>query len=337
MASTIAGMVSGQSNPTPASPAEAKPARRERPKKTGVTTPGVQIPMERLKPEAEFVVGGAPDWIAIDEIVYVSNKPSNAINRLNVKTGKTEEAFGGLNKPCSGLAFAFGSLWVPNCGDQTLVRLDIKTGKPTATLKTGVANSEGGIAASPDSIWMLTDANSTLARIDPMSNKVVAEIPLPTGCYTPAYGNDAVWVTCTESNQLLRVDPATNLVAAHIKVGPKPRFVTVGEGGVWTLNQGDGKVSRVDPQSNKVVATIDVGVPGGGGDISAAEGSVWVTSFGYPLSRIDPETNKVVQQFVGPGGDAVRAGRGSVWLCDLRGGKVWRLDPKLIAATQSDN
>ena len=62
-----------------------------------------------------------------------------------------------------------------------------------------------------------------------------------------------------------------------------------------------------------------------------------MTSFGYPLSRIDPDTNKVVQQFTGAGGDAVRAGRGSVWLCDLRGGKIWRLDPKLIAAIQSNN
>lgn len=312
--------------------------RPERPKKTGVTTPGVQIPIEKLKPEAEFVVGGSPDWIAIDSgRIYVSNKPKGEIERLDTKTNKPETPVTGFNKPCSGLTIAFGSLWVPNCGDGTLARVDLKTGKVTATLHTGVADSEGGIAASEDSVWLVANPNSTLVRIDPNSNKVVAEVPLPPGCYTPAYGSDAVWVTCTQSSELLRVDPVTNLVSAHIKVGPKPRFLTVGEGAVWTLNQGDGKVSRVDPQSNKVTATIDVGIPGGGGDISAAEGSVWVTSFGYPLSRIDPETNKVVQQFTGGGGDAVRAGKGSVWLCDLRGGKVWRLDPKLIAATQAEN
>jgi YVTN family beta-propeller protein len=129
------------------------------------------------------------------------------------------------------------------------------------------------------------------------------------------------------------VDPTTNLVVETIAVGKQPRFLAVGEGGVWTLNQGDGSVTRVDPKTNKVAATIEAGVPGPGGDIAAGEGSVWVTSFGFPISRIDPETNKVVQQFVGDGGDALRVGLGSVWLSNLRQHNVWRLDPKRIRAT----
>jgi virginiamycin B lyase len=43
--------------------------------------------------------------------------------------------------------------------------------------------------------------------------------------------------------------------------------------------------------------------------------------------------NKVVQQFKGEGGDAIRAGLGSVWLSNLRAGTVWRVDPKRIEAT----
>ena len=65
----------------------------------------------------------------------------------------------------------------------------------------------------------------------------------------------------------------------------------------------------------------------------AGEGSVWVTSFEFPLSRIDPSTNEVVQQFHGKGGDAIRVGLGSVWLSNLEAGNVWRLDPKRIEAT----
>ena len=77
-------------------------------------------------------------------------------------------------------------------------------------------------------------------------------------------------------------------------------------------------ISRVDPKTNKVVATIEAGIPGGGGEIAVGEGSVWVTSFEFPLTRIDPATNKVVQQFYGEGGDAIRVGLGSVWLSNLR-------------------
>jgi YVTN family beta-propeller protein len=119
-------------------------------------------------------------------------------------------------------------------------------------------------------------------------------------------------------------------------VGKAPRFIAAGGGAVWTLNQGDGSVSRIDPKTNKVVATIEVGVPGGGGDIAVGEGSVWVTSFEFPISRIDPSTNQVVQQFYGKGGDAIRVGLGSVWLSNLEAGNVWRLDPKRIEATLPD-
>ena len=311
--------------------------RPERKKKTGVTTSGVQVSMAKLKPEAEFAVGGSPDWIAVDELVYVSNMPKNAVNRIDPKHSQMLPEVTGFSKPCSGLAIGFGSLWVPNCGTGMLTRVDLKTGKVGTSIKTGVANSEGGIAISTDSVWMLTKPDSTLARIDPLANRIVAEIPLPTGCYTPAYGLGAVWVTCTETNQLIRVDAATNLITAQVKVEGKPRFLAVGDGAVWPLNQEAGNVSRVDPQTNKVTNTIEVGVPGPGGDISVGEGSVWVTSFEYPLSWIDPDTNKVAQQFVGPGGDAVRVGKGFVWLCDLQNGKLFKFDPKLIAATVAGN
>jgi YVTN family beta-propeller protein len=130
-----------------------------------------------------------------------------------------------------------------------------------------------------------------------------------------------------------RVDPRTNLIVETIAVGKSPRFLAVGEGAVWVLNQGDGTVSRIDPKTNKVVATIDVGMPGPGGDIAAGEGSVWVTSYDFPLSRIDPSINRVAQQFVGPGGDAVRVGPGAVWLSNGREQNVWRIDPRRVEAT----
>jgi virginiamycin B lyase len=179
----------------------------------------------------------------------------------------------------------------------------------------------------------MTDKKGTLARIDPATNKVVAEIYVPRGSFAVAFGEDAVWVTGTETSVLTRVDPNTNLVVQSIPVGKSPRFLAVGEGSVWTLNQGDGSVSRIDAKTNKVVATIEAGIPGGGGEIAAGEGSVWVTIFGFPISRIDPVSNKVVQQFAGEGGDAIRVGHGSVWLSNLRQGTVWRIDPKRIAAT----
>jgi virginiamycin B lyase len=320
------------SRAAPAQNPTAAPARPPKTVATGVKTPGVKIPMSKLPREAEFHIAGAPDWMAVDDSLWISNGPKNTIVRIDPAANKIADQIHEFSKPCSGIVAGFGSLWVPNCGSKTLSRVDLITGKIQATIPTTIANSEGGIAAGAGNVWLMADAKSTLKRIDPASNKVTATVSLPEGCYTPVFGFDAVWVTCTKQSELVRVNPATNTVVAQIKTGPEPRFVSAGEGGVWTLNQGDGSVSRIDPATNKVVATVQVGIPGEGGDISAAEGSVWLTLFDFPLSRIDPASNKVVQQFVGMGGDAVRAGRGSLWLTDLRNGKLWRLDPKKVAA-----
>jgi len=305
----------------------------QRPPRPGVKTSGVKIPIERLKPDAVFPYPGSPDWIAVDESVWVSNRPKDSVARFDPKTNAVAAVIPVGKGPCSGLAAGFGSLWVPNCGDKTLSRVDLKTGAVTVTFPTTIANSEGSIATGAGSVWLMTDAKGTLARFDPATNKVVAEVYLPTGSYGLTFGEDAVWVTSTEHDSVARIDPHTNLVVETIKVGKAPRFIASGAGAVWTLNQGDGSVTRIDSKTNKVAATIEVGVPGGGGDIAVGEGSVWITSFEFPLSRIDPATNAVVQQFYGKGGDAVRVGLGSVWLSNLEAGNVWRLDPRRIEAT----
>jgi virginiamycin B lyase len=330
VAGLLTPMISAQNTPPPPKP--------------GVKTAGVKIPIDRLKPEAVFPVPGAPDWIAVADAsaapdsraVWISNKPKDSVARLDPKTNTVAATIPVGKRPCSGLAIGFGSLWVPNCGDSTIVRVDLKTNQITSTIKSTIGNSEGSIASGAGSIWMMTDARGTLARFDPATDKVVAEIYVPTGSFGLAFGpgeDGALWVTSTEHDSVSRIDPHTNLVVETIKVGKAPRFIATGAGAVWTLNQGDGSVSRIDPKTNKVVATVEVGVPGGGGDIAAGEGSVWVTSFDFPLSRIDPSTNTVVQQFVGKGGDAVRVGLGSVWLSNLEAGVVWRLDPRRVEAT----
>jgi len=204
---------------------------------------------------------------------------------------------------------------------------------------TEFGGTNGGFFGSGDGTIFKVTTNGALNSLVSFSGKVrnawSGSVTAP-GSFAAAFGDEALWITSTQKNLVTRVDPHTNLVVETIPVGPAPRFLATGEGSVWTLNQGDGTVSRIDPKTNKVVATIEVGVPGEGGDIAVGEGSVWVTSFEFPLSRIDPATNKVVQQFAGPGGDAIRVGQGSVWLTDLKGQQLWRIDPRRIEATLAE-
>jgi virginiamycin B lyase len=310
-----------------------KPAR---PPKPGVSTPGVKIPMAKLTPEAVFDVPGVPDWLAIDEEVWVSNAPKNSVSRLDPKTNKVLATIPVGKEPGSGLAVGFGSLWVPNCGDSTVSRIDLKTGAVSATFPCTIADSEGGLATGAGSVWIVMGTKDKLARIDPSTNKVAAEIEIAPGSVAAAFGEGAVWITSPKESVLSRVDPQTGKLVLTIPVGKKPRFLTIGEGSIWTLNQGDGSITRVDPKTNEVVATIEAGIAGGGGELAFGEGSIWATVWEYPITRIDPATNQVVQQFTGPGGDAIRVGHGSVWLSNVRSGNVWRLDVKKLLATKAD-
>jgi streptogramin lyase len=284
--------------------------------------------MADIHPLATFIVEGSPDWMVVtDEAVWVTSSSVNHVVRLDARTNQPS-ALVTVNKPCSGLAAGFGSIWVPSCGSRTLIRVDPQTGKIQAEIPIGPADSEGGITVGAGSVWMASDKKGILSRINPQTNRVVAEIAVPSGSFAPAFADDAVWITSTEHNLLTRVDPQSNKAIISIPVGPQPRFLTVGASSVWTLNQGDGTISRVDTKRNKLITNIAVGIPGTGGEIAFGEGSVWATVFDIPISRIDPATNTVVKQWFGPGGDSIRWGHGSLWLTDIARGKVWRLDPK---------
>lgn len=312
-----------------------KKGMRKRNPPPGVSTPGVKRPMEGLKPIAEISIPGVPDWQMVTaDSLWVSNGPKDTVHRIDAKTSKQVAVVTVGKRPCSGLAEGFGSLWVPLCGERQtkagagLARVDEKTNQVIATIPVGPADSEGGVATSRDAVWIVSDPKGVLSRVDPKTNKVVAEIPVPAGSVAVYYFGDSVWVTANKTAQLIRVNAKTNKVMAEIAVGKDPRFLTAGGGSVWTVNQGDGTVTRVNGKTGKVEATIEAGLIATGGEVSFGGGGLWVTLFDIPITFIDEKTNQVTKQWVGPGGDAIRFGHGSIWLSNLRQQNVWRLDPK---------
>jgi virginiamycin B lyase len=310
-------------------------ARTPAPPKSGVKTPGIQIPFENLKPEAEVTLE-TPGGITIADSVFVESKSSVA--RIDPKTNILLDPIADQKKPCSGTIVAFGSLWIPNCGAQTLIRFDPKAKKVTATLAIGAADVALGIAATADSVWMITDAKTTLSRIDPMENKVVGELRLPSSCNSVSFGETSLWVTCPAENHVYRVNPATNLVDKRIDTSAGPRSVAFLDGSVWVLCEKDGKLDRIDPKTNKVLRSVELSVPGAGGNIVSTGGFLWVTQQGFPLTRIDPlnEKERVAQQFWGEGGGTISAAANVIWLSNSSKGTVMRLDPKRVAATLAE-
>jgi len=303
------------------------------PRTPGIKTPGVQIPFANLKTEAEFT-SAKPDWIFSSGSVFAPGE--NGIDKIDPKTNKRGDSIGGLKQPCGGMASAFASLWVQDCSAASLVRIDAKTFKVTTTIAAGVSGVRGVIAATADSIWLLTDNKTTLSRIDPDQNLVVGDLRVFAGCRSLTFAETALWLACPNVNKVLRINPETNLVDNAIEVSGTPETIIAGAGSIWVLCRKDGKIDRIDPKTNKVSKTIELDVPGAEGDIAFGEGYLWVTQTGFPLARIDIKSEAVIQQFTGAGGGAVAVSTGAIWLSNFKAGTITRIDPKRVIATLPD-
>lgn len=335
----VAPLAHGQEPAIPSAPPAAQtsgapgtsgaPPRMRRPRmpKPGVSTPGVSRLMSDIVTEAIIPVEGSPDWdVVTKDSAWITSARVNHVVQIVAATNKVGIVVD-VPRPCSGLADGFGSIWIPSCGNHSVLRVDPATGKTQAEIAGDPVNSEGGITTGAGSVWIVIKPSS-LVRIDPKTNTIVATIDVPENTQNPLYSDGFVWVSSTnDPGALLKIDPKTNKVVDTIAVGPKPRFLTAGAGSVWTLNQGDGTMSRVDEKTGKLVATIALGIPGAGGDMTFGDGYVWATNTEFPISQIDPATNKVIKQWGGPGGDGMRFGLGSVWLSNGSLQTVWRISP----------
>jgi virginiamycin B lyase len=230
------------------------------------------------------------------------------------------------------LAVGAGSLWVPLCtAKPSLARIDLKNNAVTSIYPVGPPAEEGGIAFGAGSIWLIVDKLGSLARINPDNGVVLDTFHVPAGSYNPAFLGGSVWVTHADGSDATGIDAASGKTIATVLTGPNPRFLTVGAGAVWTLNQGDGTLTRIDPLSRQS-ATISLGTPGHGGDIAFGHGKIWTSMPKVPLSLIDAGLNRLVCQWVGPGGDALNIGHGSLWLTDYHAGTIERIAIKDVLA-----
>ncbi len=320
-----------------AAPSDA-PAKKSHAKiagpKNGVKLPGVQIPFSRLKADATIPAPAKPEWVFFAGSLYMPGP--DRIEIVDAKTNKPAEPIAGVKKPCGGMTSAFNSLWAISCGDASLLKIDAKSAKVTATLQRGSSTAPGAIVATGDSIWMLLDDKTTLARIDPDQMTIVDTMRLPAGCGSMAFAEKSLWIACPEENKVYRINPDTNLVQKRIETGPEPSALAFGEGSIWVFCRKEGKLDRIDPKTDKVSKTIDLGAPGATAQIAAGEGSVWLAMTGFPITRIDPKDETVAQQFWGTGGGAIATSPGAIWLSNTTDGTVWRIDPNLIKATLAE-
>jgi virginiamycin B lyase len=296
-----------------------------------------QRPIAELKPLVTLKLGKTADWVAITaDAVWVASTGPFAVNRIDPKTNTRIAIVELPGEACAGLVVGAGSLWVPLCtATPSLAKIDLKNNAVTSIYPVGPPAEEGGIAFGAGSIWLIVDKLGSLARIDPDNGAVLDTFHVAAGSYNPAFLDGTVWVTHALGGDVTGIDAASGKSIATVVTGPNPRFLTVGAGAVWTLNQGDGTLTRVD-SVNRQSATISLGTPGHGGDIAFGNGKIWTSMPKVPLSLIDARLNRLLCQWVGPGGDALNIGHGSLWLTDYHAGIIERISIKDVLADCSN-
>ncbi|MDF8331736.1 Vgb family protein [Novosphingobium cyanobacteriorum] len=259
-------------------------------------------------------VPGFADFLAVDgQTVWTTNR--GKVEQWSRK-GKLAEVV--LAHPCGAMAVFAGSLWVANCEDGTLNRIDTRTAKLVATIPTGIANQKEGelnVVAGAGSVWLASDAAGKLARVDPASNSVAATISVDPMTSYLAFGYGAVWAVSLPQQSLQKVDPATNSVTGKVALGKAPGFLAAGEGGVWVQEQGDGTLARIDPATVALTGRIKVGENLKWGDIDTGAGKVWLrTTDDQEFAVIDPKTMTVTARMGKPAGSgALRFTKKGVW------------------------
>lgn len=241
-------------------------------------------------------------------------------------------------------------VWVPNMADGTISAIDmahnfvartVPIGNPQTLVARGCGASSvhsvphgsfdirrcdvpSAVAYGGGSLWALQNDRRAVLRLDAVSGRQLAQIPLgiePFGLAADAAG---VWVTDFQHDALVRIDPRTNAIVATItNLPPGPSGLGVGPGSVWVACARAGVVARVDATANRVVAQVHADktpLP-----VALAFGSVWVRSEeAHTLARIDPGTNQVVATIdVAPsqgrdGLDQMGVDQSGLWLSGLR-------------------
>jgi outer membrane protein assembly factor BamB len=213
-------------------------------------------------------------------------------------------------------------------------RYDARTG----ALLGQVAVTNASLAARPvlgfGSLWVTTDLDDTLWRVDTSTGAVITSIKIPgdirgndyLGQHTAAISEDAVWVVTFDPNgssKLFRVDPTNNSVSGSIPAPPAATNVIYAEGSLWVL-QAEGPLVRIDPASGQQLASWPMW------QFNAVMrfgfGSIWVLDADKDtdiIVRIDPATNTVVARI------PTQPGPGYYWRDDFAfgGGFVWTSSP----------
>jgi streptogramin lyase len=197
------------------------------------------------------------------------------------------------------------------------------------------------IAYGFGSLWV--SGVGHLARIDPTTNRVIADIPMPQSAFGGllGIGSDSVWLSFFYLNVVKRIDPTTDKVVATVPLHAPLEPVEAG-GFLWVPKHRANTLAKIDLATNQVVGTFPIGNRHDGYDgaqfMTVSGSDIWANVFSlFGVARFDvaSETRtEVIHTFFVPLGE-ILAAYGSVWTAGGEGPINWvaRIDMATGAIT----
>ncbi len=193
------------------------------------------------------------------------------------------------------------------------------------------------IAAGSEKIWVLSEAEGTLTRIDAETDEISgAPIDLGHGVAAVAVGGGSVWVTDAKTGELLRIDDESGRVTQRIEVGGHPGPLVYGGGRIWTADTEGAGITAVNAKSGRVVRR-HLGPHTAPLRLATGAGSLWVSSAAtgqvHHIGLAHFAIGKSIPAGRHPAG--ITVADGLVWVADARSGSVIRVDPSVQAVSGS--
>src|SRR2546425_7825411 len=112
------------------------------------------------------------------------------------------------------------------------------------------------LAIGEDMVWVNSKPTDYVFRMDPLTNRVVAKVPVKKPCSGLMIAAGTLWSPSCEENVIYRISVVTNEVVARVPVGPANTEggIAFGAGSAWMPSDPKGIVSRIDPHTNMVAA-----------------------------------------------------------------------------------
>jgi streptogramin lyase len=255
---------------------------------------------------------------------------AGALPRLD-HNGVTADAWTTVDSQPGNPAFGFGSVWVPSSGSGKLDRVDPKTLRVVAHIKsTSVVTPPpnqyfDSVALSKTAVWHASDVGNVVVKINPRANKVIAKIPVGGRPDEIAAGPAGVYVGLFNTATVERI--TTKVVEKRNLPGPV-LGMAYGDGQLWALY--NTTLAQLDPITLAVRKRISVKsmLPFVGGFaaawwISADTKTICVGTLQQnAVTIVDPSTGKVTAQVALPFGRApfsVAAANGKCWVTNDSG------------------